>query len=310
MRKTIAATGMMALATLLSACGDDVERQVGEPVVIAAATPAERPAAAPETTMSVVTTSPGTVSVTYADAEAVFRKGRYREAAELFETVVSAQPSHAFSHYMLGLSAWKSGDRGRAEEALGRAVELNGESVKIRTNLGRVLLEQGRPAEALPHLEAAIDLAPESHEVWRVLGNAYGQMGRSDDAIASYREAIMLNEEDAWSMNNYGLVLIQLGRFEEALLPLARAVELTPRSPVFQNNLGIALERTGELGGAEQAFAAAITADSTYTRAQTNLERVRARLDDAPRTLPDLKELARQFREERTYWMGEEEHAC
>jgi Flp pilus assembly protein TadD len=301
------AMGGMALAAVLAGCGD-TER--AEPVVIAAAAPvvSER-AVLPETT---TVAAPVAVrrDVSYADAESVFRKGRYTEAVELFGVVVETQPSNAFAHYMHGLSAWKSGDRGTAERALTRAVELNGESVKIRTNLSRVLLEQGRAQEALPHMERAIDLDPASHEVWRVLGNIYAQLGRSDDAIGAYREAILLNEQDAWTMNNYGLVLIQLGRFEEALLPLSRAVEITPRSPVFRNNLGIALERTGQLGGAEQQYTVALEADSSYTRAQVNLDRVRTRLGSSERVLPDLKDLARQFVEEMQSWFGEEEHDC
>ena len=309
MTKAIGATGMLALAAVLGACGGD-DAQVGaQPVLVAAAEPA-RPVIEPETMPVAVTTSPATESVSYADAEAVFRKGRYEEAARLFGVVVESAPSDAFSHYMHGLSAWKSGDHGTAEEALTRAVELNGESVKIRTNLGRVLLERGRAQEALPHLERAMELEPESHEVWRVLGNVYSGMGRSEDAILAYREALILNDEDAWSMNNYGLVLIRQGRFEDALLPLARAVELNPGSPVFQNNLGVALERAGELGGAERAFEAALQADSTYTRARTSLDRVRTQLGDAPRMQPDLGELARRFVAEMRSWLGEEEHTC
>lgn len=310
MTKRIAATGVAVLAVALSACGGDDARGSAQPVLVAAAEPVAQPVVQPETTTVEVTTSPAPGSVSYADAEAVFRKGRYEEAAELFGVVVAARPADAFSHYMHGLSAWKSGDHGTAEEALTRAVELNGESVKIRTNLGRVLLERGRAQEALPHLEQAIELAPESHEVWRVLGNVYSEMGRSDDAIAAYREALLLNDEDAWTMNNYGLVLIRAGRFEDALPPLARAVELNPGSPVFQNNLGVALERSGELGGAEHAFESALQADSTYTRAQTSLERVRTRMGDAPRTRPDLEELARRFVAEMQSWLGEEGHDC
>lgn len=309
MTRVIAATGMLALGVVLGACGGDEAQGSAQPVLVAAADPAP-PSIRPETITVAVTTSPATESVSYADAEAVFRKGRYEEAAKLFGVVVESRPSDAFSHYMHGLSAWKSGDHGTAEEALTRAVELNGESVKIRTNLGRVLIERGRAQEALPHLERALELSPESHEVWRVLGNVYSEMGHSEDAILAYREALILNDEDAWSMNNYGLVLIRQGRFEEARLPLARAVELTPRSPVFQNNLGVALERAGDLSGAERAFESALQADSTYTRAQTSLDRVRARLGDAPRTYPDLGELARRFMDEMQTWIGEEEHTC
>lgn len=320
MRKANAARGMTAvgavvLVVLAAACGADRDAQARAAesgMVVASATP-ERSL---DTEIVPVDTSPERsreprlTDVTYADAESVFRKGHYEESAAMFGVYVESNPSNAFGHYMLGLSAWKSGDHAGAEEALTRAVGLNGETVKIRTNLGRVLLERGRPADALPHLEKAVELDPASHEVWRVLGNVYAGMGRSVDAIDAYRQALMLNDHDAWTMNNYGLVLIQLGRHEDAVRPLARAAELVPLSATFQNNLGVALERMGELASARTAFAAALVADSAYARAQTSLERVEARLLETPMDPVDVSVFARQFVEDMQGWITEDEHTC
>lgn len=282
-------------------------------MVVATSTPEPSARTAITPVVSTVTGTPSEprfTNVTYADAESVFRKGHYGESAEMFGVYVESNPAIASGHYMLGLSAWKSGDHERAEASLRRAADLSGESVKIRTNLGRVLLERGRATDALPHLEKAVELEPLSHEVWRVMGNAYAQLGRSIDAIDAYRQALMLNDHDAWTMNNYGLVLIQLGRYEDALLPLARAVELVPQSATFQNNLGTALERVGELEGARTAFDAAVEADSTHSKAAANLERVERRLADTPMDAPDLAAIARRFVEEMREWIGEDQHDC
>jgi Flp pilus assembly protein TadD len=302
------AAGSGALLLMLAACsGDDTARTNESPVVIASAEPVR---AEPMSPVAAETAVPVRTDVTYEKAETVFRRGRYDEARALFDVVVVNRPEDASGHYLLGLSAWKTGDHEGAERALRRAAELDGASVKVRTNLARVLLEQGRAQEAVVHLEQAVDLAPESHEVWRVLGNAYSQLNRPDDAEQSYREALLLNDEDAWTMNNYGLLLIREGRFDEALLPLARAVELMPRSATFRNNLGVALERTGDLGGAEQAFMAAVEADSTYAKARISLERVSQLLGTDERVYPDLAELARRFVEQMQTWTGEEYHDC
>lgn len=315
MMKTNAVRGMttasaVAMVVLLGACGDERAAQARAAeggMVVASVTPERsvEPVVTPADTLQ-----PRFTSVTYEEAESVFRKGRYDEAAEMFGVYVETNPANASGHYMLGLSSWKSGDHAGAEEALTRAVELNGETVKIRTNLGRVLLERGRAAEALPHLEKAVELEPTSHEVWRVLGNTYAQLHRSVDAIDAYRQALLLNDHDAWTMNNYGLVLIQLGRYDEALRPLARAVELVPLSATFQNNLGAALERVGELEGARGAFAAAVEADGTHSRAAVSLERVERRLVDTPMDAPDLAVFARQFVEDMQAWLSEEQHGC
>jgi tetratricopeptide (TPR) repeat protein len=298
-RKRIKRLGALVLATSVAACtGDDVGQNVGQERDLAIAQPASTE---PVTTTGEVS-KPNYTNVSYSDAEAVFRKGRYQDAMEMFAGYVITHPDNGSGHYLLGISAWKSGDHGRAEEALLRAVELDSTSVKARTNLARVLLEQGRPADALPHVQKAAELKPESHEVWRVLGNTQGQLGMNEEALESYRQALIRNDRDVWSMNNFGLILIQQGRYEEALQPLARAVELVPLSAVFQNNLGSALEKCAYLESARRAFAAAVEADNGYVKAKTSLERVQVRLGDTEGETADLSAFAQSFVEEIQRW--------
>jgi Flp pilus assembly protein TadD len=293
--------GALVMSSALIACDNDKQAEVEKPVVVAQVTPADSPEPVATITDTNVT-RPKLTNVKYEDAAGVFRKGHYPEAAEMFVAYVTEHPNDGHGQYMLGLSAWKSGDRVTAVTALSKAVELDSSSTKARTNLARVLLEQGKGMEALPHVQKAVELSSESHEVWRVLGNVHSELGGSDSAMFAYREALVRNPKDAWSMNNYGLVLIKLGRYEDALRPLARAVELTPNSPVFQNNLGVAFERSGWLGGARTAFTAAVEADSTYTKAKISLERVQKNLGDRTDQSPDIATLARSFVEEMERW--------
>jgi Tfp pilus assembly protein PilF len=162
-------------------------------------------------------------------------------------------------------------------------------------NLGRVLLDQGRPDDALVRIESAVALDSESAEVHRMRGRVESALGHRDSAEASYRLALSIEPNDSWSMNNLGLLLIDEGRYDEALMPLARAVELRPAAPSFANNLGVALERTGHPGSAALAYQSALAADSTYAKAQTSLERVYGMEDEMP---IDVSQLAAQFKED------------
>jgi tetratricopeptide (TPR) repeat protein len=291
--------GLVLSSAALAACDTEAKPDnTQKPVVVAQVTAAEMQ---PTTTDTNVTT-PKPVNVKYQDAADIFRKGRYAEAAVLFSVYAEENPNQAHGQYMLGLSAWKSGDRETAVKALTKAVMLDTTSAKAHTNLARVLLEQGKAIDALTYAQIAVELAPESHEVWRVLGNAHAELGGSDSAMAAYRQALVINSKDAWTMNNYGLVLIKLGRYEDALRPLARAVELMPNSAVFHNNLGVAFERSGWLGGARNAFNAAVEADSSYAKAKISLARVLEELGDRTDESPELSTLARSFVEEMERW--------
>src|SRR3989449_6435723 len=103
---------------------------------------------------------------------------------------------------MLGLSAWKTGDRDAAVRAFTQALEKDSTHVKSRLNLSRVLIEQGKAQEALPYVEAALKIDSTSNEIYRVLGRVKGELGDSTGAIEALKRAIVLDDRDARSMNN------------------------------------------------------------------------------------------------------------
>jgi tetratricopeptide (TPR) repeat protein len=169
-----------------------------------------------------------------------------------------------------------------------------------------VLLESGRPKEALERIEKALGQEPMSNEGLRLLGRVRYELGDVEGAIGAYRRALSLDERDVWSMNNLGLIYIQQDRSSEALGPLARAVELRSNAPVFQNNLGTALERTGNPTAAAQAYEAAIAVDSTYRKASVGLARVTSGDQKSESTPVDLAALSTEFQASIETWRGAE----
>lgn len=257
-----------------------------------------------------VTGSPGAIEtareaiaeVSYADAEEVFNRGEYDEAAELFSAYIERKPDNAWGHYMLGLSAYRSGDLVRAEQAFDRALELDPTHVKSYVNAARVLVDLGRNHEAVERANLALGYDSTSSDALRMLARGHAALGETDAAIDAYRRALVLDDRDVWAMNNLGLLYIEQGRPEEALPPLARAVQLRSTAPVFQNNLGVALERSGHLVQAAEAYGEALRADSTYGKAGVSLERVRSLIDPSVVDTADLSGLAEMFRLQIRMW--------
>jgi predicted Zn-dependent protease len=237
----------------------------------------------------------GTAAVSYADGETAFRTGHYNDAETLFTTYTGRHPENAWGFYMLGLSAWKSGNLAHATEAFDRALTLDPQHRKSLLNSARVLLELNRAEDALGRVNQALAIEPMSGEALRLLGRAYHELGRADEAIDAYHRALILDSRDVWAMNNLGLLYIQLGRYQEAVPPLARATELRGTSPVFQNNLAIALERTGHYTASRTAYETALRADSTYDNAKQGLVRVTDRKDDQGIESVDVPALAQEF---------------
>jgi Flp pilus assembly protein TadD len=203
---------------------------------------------------------------------------------------------------MLGLSAWKAQEYEYAEESFEKALALAPGHVKSLLNLGRVLLDTGRPTEALIRIDEAIELDPGSNVACRLKGRALDQLGATDEAIEAYRKAISIDDSDAWSMNNLALILIGQEKFDEALPPLARAIQIDDSRAVFWNNLGMVLERTGRYRSAEEAYGAAFEADEGHDRAYANLVRIQ-NVDEEPGVeIVDLDEYAQRFIETMEDW--------
>jgi len=217
-----------------------------------------------------------TVPASFADGEAAYQAKKYSEATAIFEAYTERRPGNAWGYYMLGLSAWKSGDFAKSETAFDKALSIDPRHVKSLVNVSRVLIDQKRPDEAINRLTRAAEIDPDSVEVQRLLGRTYHTQGRTDEAEQAYRRALELNERDAWSMNNLGLILLETKRAEEALPLFAQAVDLRKEVPEFHNNLGMALEHTRRFKAAATAYSGALTADPRYEKAKQNLARVEA----------------------------------
>jgi len=293
--RTYAIVPCLIAAFLAGACGDKTPKSSDANAAEVSTVPPETAGAPPATA---VVTGP----VSFDDATAAFKEKRYDEAVQLFTTYTAGQPENAWGYYMLGLSAWKAGDRERALDALTLALEKDSTHVKSHLNLSRVLIEQGKAAEALPHVEAVLRIDSTSGEGFRVLGRVRDGLGDRDGAIEAFKRAIVLDGGDAWSLNNLATALIGQDRFEDALGPLARAIEIDSTVATFHNNLGVALERTGHIVQAADAYRATLAIDGTYQKASVNLARVEGLKPDPSMVPVDLGSLARSFVEQAQTW--------
>jgi len=291
--------GTVVAAYAFAACGDRSPDQ-------AAAGERVAPSSVSTTPVSSVSNElpPRVISgpVTFEIADSAYRDRRYDDAAALFKTYTEGRPTNPWGFYMLGLAAWKSGDRAQAESAFVQALTLDSTHVKSHLNLSRVLLETEQPESALVHIETAMQLDSTSSEPLRLQGRAFEALDKTDDAIVAYQRAIVKSDSDVWAMNNLGALYIRLERFEDAIGPLARAIELEDKVATFHNNLGMALELTGRFDAAIEQYRAALAIEGTYGKAVSNLQRVETVKQDPSVTPVDLTERSKQFQEEIGRW--------
>lgn len=247
------------------------------------------------TPTTVTPVTPAVTSGSFSDGEAAFRGGRFADAVSVFSTYTEKKPDNAMGHYMLGLSAWKTGDLLKAETELERSTQLDSTKVKGWLNLARVLLDEKRAEPAMEKIERAIAIDSTQGESFRMLGRAKSALGDVDGAVEAYKRSIKIDDRDVWSLNNLGSLLIEKSRFDEAIGPLGRAIVVKPDMALYHNNLGMALEHVGYYVAAAEEYRVALGIDSTHTKASQNLARVDGKKDKAGVEPLDLSAVVTKF---------------
>lgn len=146
----------------------------------------------------------------------------------------------------------------------------NPASWMAHNNLASVLVDVGRPAEAIPHFEQALKLRPEYPEAENNLGDALTRLGRPAEAVPHLERALALKPAYAGAHNNLGAAFMALGRTNDGIAHFNEAVRLAPRDAISRFNLGLALASSGKPSEAITHFTAAVRLQPSYAQAELN----------------------------------------
>jgi len=195
--------------------------------------------------------------------------GDVEGAESLYREVLEQQPDHVEASTALGSLLDRLGRVDEAAALFRRLVERSG-TASAHCNLGVMLFKQGRPAEALDHLQHAVSMQPGYALALDNLGATLAVLGRHDEAEQAIRAALAINERIASAHNSLGTLLMrrhddaalacidralgidpaffdahvqratllrEQGRIEDAVMSWRRAVTLAPASLSVWSNL-------------------------------------------------------------------------
>jgi Flp pilus assembly protein TadD len=173
---------------------------------------------------------------------------------------------------LLGLRTFLWASAWRSEESVAQAIVATSPDSHVgRNNLGNVLLNQGKIAEAEIQLRESLRSKPTYFLAHNNLGIVLWKQGRDAEAEAEFREAIRCKPNYAEAHSSLGITLARRGEFPEAVRELREAIRLKPHLAEVHYNLGLALGRTGVPGEAEKAFREATRLDPSLADAYFNL---------------------------------------
>jgi Flp pilus assembly protein TadD len=147
---------------------------------------------------------------------------RFDRALEVFNETAARFPESAEAHYFTGIAARGRGDYEAAEVALRRSLRLRPASADALAQLGFVVGERGRDAEAERLLRQAVSRDARHFYANYDLGRLLVRGRRYVEALVVLDAAARIRESDPGVRYQMFLALSRLGRKEEAERELTR----------------------------------------------------------------------------------------
>jgi adenylate cyclase len=152
-------------------------------------------------------------------------------AERLLHEVLERDAHHPMARAQMGLLRRVQNRLSEARAEVEMAIALDRNSELALKQLGQILLFQGEPQAAIPHLEKAIRLNPRGPNLWSIqwpLGQCHLLLGHVDEAIDLFRKACAASPRAYFVYLNLAGALGLRGDLDEARTALADAIRLKP----------------------------------------------------------------------------------
>ena len=197
-----------------------------------------------------------------AHASEVLNAGRPDEAARLLSKILKKQPRNAMAHNLAAIACLQTRNAAKAVAHAQRAVDLDSENFRYRSNLGAVLMFADQPDAAMAHFDQVIAVAPNDHLARQHRGLLYARNWQLDEAIEDLSVAVRQNGNDIKSRLALAEMLIEVGKVDEAQQELRAAEKISgQQSARWQYIWGRCMYRRGRFGDAQYAFNSALHAE-------------------------------------------------
>jgi TolB-like protein/Tfp pilus assembly protein PilF len=162
------------------------------------------------------------------------RQESFRQAGELAQEALAAEPSNPFVYSLLGaLHLFPKREYDKAIEFGEKSVVMDPNDANAKALLAYSLVHAGRPQEAIVLLKKAMRLTP-YYPNWylNVLGLAYHLTGEYEKAVEVLKSSVERNPDSPLSQVRLAMVYAGMDRMEEARATAAEVLRINPKFTV------------------------------------------------------------------------------
>ncbi|HEY5810285.1 MAG TPA: tetratricopeptide repeat protein [Povalibacter sp.] len=153
---------------------------------------------------------------TLSEAIAAHRAGRFEEAIDGYEKVLTQRPDDPDALHFFGMLHFQFGKGIDAVRLIGRSLDLAPGNPHAWNNLGNILLMQGKIPEAREAYRRVTVLAPDMAEAWFNLGICFRDTGELEPSVKCLQTAIERQPTFTRAYESLGKLFYRVGYFEQA----------------------------------------------------------------------------------------------
>ncbi len=169
--------------------------------------------------------------------------GYWHNNIALYEHALKVTANNHVAHNNLGVVLRNQGKTAEALEHFKAAVKIFPMYTDAVVNLAAGLVDEGRPEEAIFYCENFLQKARGSCQLHNNYANALKNVGRTDEAVKQYYKALEF-DKNAWQVHgNLGILLENLGKYDEALKHYRASFKVNPNHPDIRKGLERLQER-------------------------------------------------------------------
>lgn len=246
-----------------------------------------------------------------ADARRAVDAGAYAEAAASIQSYLTANPSSADAHFLLGYVLFREqkpkeslaeftvgakyrrpkadelkavasdyvllGDYADADKWFSEVTAESPSDAEAWYLLGRAKYSESRYNEAIPSFQHALQLRPRYVEAENNLGLSWRELNEKEKARAAFQNASEWQGDhpsDPQPFLNLGTLLADENKLDDALSYLNRAAALTPGNPKIHDELAHVYEAQNDLPKAQNELEKAIVIAPNVSELHFKLGRI------------------------------------
>ncbi len=175
---------------------------------------------------------------------------------------------------MLSILTWKQAHYWENTTTLfTHALNVTENNYIAHNNLGIILFEKGKIAEAVLHFNKSIHIEPDYIDAYINLGNAYAKLGESGKAFENFNKAITMNPNHLNNFNAYnnrGVAYAWQGKYVDAINDFNKSISLKPDYAESYYNRGVAYANMDRYPQAIDDYTRSIALKPDYADAYYN----------------------------------------